>query len=135
MTTRTKKELVEEAEVVVKDAAETVVKTVEARVDEAKSTVSKAVDKAVETIKEETVLDEFMAHQRRALEETGKALRALIPKAVEQHGKAAYKEAVEGYRMLVNSLVDEVIEAIEKIKVPEPEAPLKGRKPRDPKLN
>lgn len=135
MTTRTKKELVEDAEVIVKDAAETVVKTVEAKVDEAKGAVEKAVDKAVETIKEETVLDEFMAHQRRALEETGKALRALIPKAVETHGKAAYKEAVEGYRMLVNSVVDDVVEAIEKIKVPEPEVPAKGRKPRDPKLN
>lgn len=135
MTTRTKKELVEDAEVIVKDAAETVAKTVEAKVDEAKGAVEKAVDKAIETIKEETVLDEFMAHQRRALEETGKALRALIPKAVEQHGKAAYKEALEGYRMLVNSVVDDVVEAIEKIKVPEPEVPVKGRKPRDPKLN
>lgn len=135
MTTRTKKELVEEAGVVVEDAAETVVKTVEAKIDGAKAKVEKAIDKAVETIKEETVLDEFMAHQRRALEETGKALRALIPKAVEQHGKAAYREAVEGYRTLVNAIVDDVIEAIEKIKVPEPETPAKERKPRDPRSN
>jgi hypothetical protein len=78
----------------------------------------------VEAVKEETAFDVFIEHQKKALVETRKALVALIPKNVQDHGKAAYKEALEGYRSFVNSVVDEVVETIEKVKF-EPEKPEK----------
>jgi hypothetical protein len=75
--------------------------------------VVKKVEAAVET-----PFDAFMEHQRVALRETSNALRALLPKEVQEHTRTAYKEAVEGYRGLFNSVIDEIVENIEKIKLP-----------------
>ena len=66
----------------------------------------------------ETPFDAFMEHQRVALRETSNALRALLPKEVQEHTRTAYREAVEGYRGLFNSVIDEIVENIEKIKLP-----------------
>jgi lantibiotic modifying enzyme len=77
--------------------------------------VAEKVEETAEGIP--TVFDEFLRHQRRALDETGEAFQAFLPKEVKKHTRVAYKEAVEGYRGLFNSMVDELIERIEKIKI------------------
>jgi hypothetical protein len=85
--------------------------------------VKKAVEdvmvqpEVIEGEKKETVLEIFIDHQRRAIEESGRALKALIPEAFQKHSEAAYKEAVEGYRSLVNSVIDEIVDQIEKVKL------------------
>lgn len=78
--------------------------------------------KATEEMSEEekeTVFEVFMNHQRKAAEEAGKALEGLVPSAVRDHGSAAFKEMVEGYRQLFNSALDKVVDRIEKTKVEE----------------
>jgi hypothetical protein len=77
--------------------------------------VAEKVEETVEGVP--AVFDEFLRHQRRALDETGEAFQALLPQEVKEHTRVAYKEAVEGYRGLFNSVLDEVIERIEKIKI------------------
>ena len=52
-------------------------------------------------------LGDFMKHQKRALDEAGKALEALLPPEFREHGKAAVNESVEGFRVLLNSLLDD----------------------------
>jgi hypothetical protein len=68
---------------------------------------------------EPTVFETFMDHQRKAVGETGRAIESLLPEAFKEHSKAAVKETVEGYRQLVNSVLDQVIDQIEKIRLPE----------------
>lgn len=65
------------------------------------------------------VFDAFLKHQRTALMEAGKALEAFLPDSVREHGEAAFKEAVEGYRELVNTTIDEIVEVFERAKVGE----------------
>ena len=52
-------------------------------------------------------IDEFMEHQKRAIDEAGKALEALIPPEFREHGKAAVNESIEGFRVLLNSMLDD----------------------------
>ena len=52
-------------------------------------------------------VDEFVEHQKRALEEAGKALEALLPPEFREHGKAAVNESIEGFRVLLNSMLDD----------------------------
>ena len=59
----------------------------------------------------------FLKHQRKALVEAGKALETVFPEAFREHGEAAIKESVEGYRTLVNTTIDEIIETFEKVKI------------------
>ncbi len=65
----------------------------------------------------ETPIDMFIEHQRKAITEALKALESLLPVAVKEHGEAAFKELVEGYRTLFNSAIDEIVQTIEKAKV------------------
>lgn len=58
----------------------------------------------------------FVEHQRKAFVEAGRAIENLIPVASRKHGRSAFKEFVEGYRTLFNTALDEVVEAIEKVK-------------------
>ena len=69
-------------------------------------------------VKRDTPFDAFMEAQRKAVVEAGKAIEALVPKAVKDHGEAALKESLEGYRQLVNSTIDEIVDAMEKSKIP-----------------
>jgi hypothetical protein len=57
--------------------------------------------------KREKPLDEFLEHQKRALDEASKALDSLIPPEFREHGKAAVNESIEGFRILVNSMLDD----------------------------
>lgn len=71
----------------------------------------KKVEETVEEIFEETnqtPLERFFYHQRRALEETGKALEALLPVGFREHGSKATEEFVKGFRILVDATIDEM---------------------------
>lgn len=73
-------------------------------------------EEVVEAEVENTPLDVFIDHQKKAAVAAGKALQGLIPTAVRENGKTAFKEMVEGYRQLFNAAMDDVIETIERIK-------------------
>lgn len=53
-------------------------------------------------------MEQFFYHQRRALEETGKALEALLPPGFRQHGGEALREFGRGFRILVDATIDEL---------------------------
>lgn len=57
---------------------------------------------------ERTPIDDFLYHQRRALEETGKALEALLPEGFRKHGTEASKEFTQGFRVLVDAAMKEL---------------------------
>jgi len=81
------------------------------------TTKAPAHPKTVEAPAEFSPLDEFIEHQRRAVDEAGKALLSLLPEGVQTHSEAAIKESVEGYRKLVNSTLDDVIERLKNAKI------------------
>jgi len=56
----------------------------------------------------ENPMERFFYHQRRALEETGKALEALLPPEFRKHGTEASKEFTKGFRVLVDAAIDEL---------------------------
>lgn len=58
-----------------------------------------------------TPFEEFLYHQRRALEETGKALEALLPEGFRTHGSQASKEFARGFRVLVDAAMQELRKA------------------------
>jgi predicted Zn-dependent protease len=85
-----------------------------------KATAGAVVEKVEDVVIVEsptTPLEGFLDAQRRALKEFGKAVESLIPEPVQEHTKNAYKEAVEGYRILLNSAIDDIVERIEKVKI------------------
>jgi hypothetical protein len=55
--------------------------------------------------------EDFLHHQRRALEETGKALEALLPEGFRKHGSEASKEFTKGFRVLVDAAMSELKKA------------------------
>lgn len=65
-------------------------------------------DSTEETSSEEAPMERFFYHQRRALEETGKALEALLPPDFRKHGSEASKEFAKGFRILVDAAIDEL---------------------------
>ncbi|GIL12550.1 MAG: hypothetical protein DWB42_20215 [Chloroflexi bacterium] len=58
-----------------------------------------------------TPLEAFIYHQRRALEEAGKALDALLPDGFKEHGSAASKEFIKGFQVLVDAAITEIEKA------------------------
>ncbi len=56
----------------------------------------------------------FVYHQRRALEETGKALEALLPEGFRNHGQEAGREFIKGFKSLVDAAIDEIEKATSK---------------------
>jgi len=54
------------------------------------------------------VWDNFMEHQRRAFEETGKAVDALFPEGFKEHGAVARDEFRKGLKTLVDYTIDEL---------------------------
>ena len=61
-----------------------------------------------------TPFEEFLYHQRRALEETGKALEALLPPGFREHSTEASREFTQGFRILVDAAIDELKKVSEK---------------------
>lgn len=72
-------------------------------------------DENVKTEETKNALEAFLEHQRKALSETGKALESLIPVAFREHSSAAFNEAMEGYRSLFDTMMDEVNENVKKV--------------------
>lgn len=56
-------------------------------------------------------LESFIFHQRRALEEAGKALDALLPERFKEHGSVASKEFVKGFQVLIDAAITEIEKA------------------------
>lgn len=63
---------------------------------------------------EDNPLEQFFFHQRRALEETGRALDALLPPGFKAHGTEASREFTKGFRVLVDAAIDELKKVSEK---------------------
>jgi hypothetical protein len=53
-------------------------------------------------------LDSFVEHQKRALDETGKAIESLLPPDFVAHAKEAQKEFIAGFKVLADSFIDEM---------------------------
>jgi hypothetical protein len=72
------------------------------------------LEENAENVEEEsprTPFEEFLYHQRRALEETGRALESLLPEGFRKHGSNASKEFARGFRALVDAAMQEVRKA------------------------
>ena len=53
-------------------------------------------------------LDEFVEHQKRALDETGKAIESLLPPEFVKHSKEAQKEFFAGFKLLADTFIEEM---------------------------
>jgi hypothetical protein len=53
-------------------------------------------------------LDQFVEHQRKAIDETAKAIEALLPEGFVKHGKEAQREFVAGFKVLVDAAIGEM---------------------------
>jgi hypothetical protein len=60
-------------------------------------------------------LDEFLTHQRRAVEEMGKAIEALLPEGFREHGSEASKEFTKGFKVLVDAAIGELEKVSKKV--------------------
>jgi hypothetical protein len=68
---------------------------------------------------EPTPFDEFVEHEKKAVQEFGKAFMAVLPEGLREHGESAVSEMIEGYRLLFNATLDEVAKLIERGKFDE----------------
>jgi hypothetical protein len=62
---------------------------------------------------EQTPLEQFIFHQRRGLEEFGKAMESLLPPQFKEHTQAAGNEFATGFRVLIDAAIDEIKKASE----------------------
>ncbi|MCY4466129.1 MAG: hypothetical protein OXE46_11395 [Chloroflexi bacterium] len=62
---------------------------------------------------ETTPLEQFIYHQRRGLEEFGKAMESLLPPGFREHTQAAGNEFATGFRVLIDAAIDEIKKASE----------------------
>jgi hypothetical protein len=53
----------------------------------------------------------FLDHQRRAIEEAGKAVDALVPEGFREHGSEARREFIKGFKVLVDTAISELEKA------------------------
>jgi len=58
-------------------------------------------------------LEQFIFHQRRGLEEFGKAMESLLPPRFKAHTHAAGNEFATGFRVLIDAAIDEIKKASE----------------------
>ena len=77
-------------------------------------------------------LEQFLFHQRRALEETGKALESLLPPGFKSHTQAAGNEFATGFRVLIDAAIDEIKNASE---MEDPEAQARSEQERQASAN
>jgi len=77
-------------------------------------TVNPEMNENSEEEQTENPLDQFFFHQRRALEETGKALDALLPPGFKEHSHEAGREFAKGFKVLVDAAIDEMKKVSEK---------------------
>jgi hypothetical protein len=62
-----------------------------------------------------TPFEQFLEHQKRAVEETGKALEALLPLGFREHSEQARKEFIKGMKVLVDAAVVELEKASKEV--------------------
>ena len=60
-----------------------------------------------------TPLEQFIFHQRRGLEEFGRAMESLLPPGFREHTHAAGSEFATGFRVLIDAAIDEIKKASE----------------------
>lgn len=75
-------------------------------------------------------LESFIYHQRRALEETSKALDALIPPEVREHSSEAGRQFVKGFKVLVDAAIAEIEKASSKVQEVKTEGEAEAEVPR-----
>lgn len=68
-----------------------------------------------ETPKKANPVDEFVEHQKRALDETGKAIESLLPPDFVAHAKEAQKEFLAGFKVLADTFIDEMEKVAKKV--------------------
>ena len=61
----------------------------------------------------QTPLEQFIFHQRRGLEEFGKAMESLLPPGFREHTHKAGNEFATGFRVLIDAAIDEIKKASE----------------------
>lgn len=61
-------------------------------------------------------LDAFMKHQRRAIEETGRALASLLPREFRTHASTALDETKASWEVLLDGAIDTVKGGLDKMK-------------------
>jgi hypothetical protein len=66
-------------------------------------------------------INEFLRHQRKALEETGKALDALVPPGFKEHGSEAGREFIKGFKVLVDAAITELEKAAKEMEKRQPD--------------
>jgi hypothetical protein len=79
---------------------------------------------AAEDLKD--VMSRFLDHQKKAIDETGKAIDALFPAGFKEHGNEARREFVKGFKLLVDTAINELEKAsreIEKTRQNKPDEP------------
>lgn len=85
-----------------------------AKTDNAELTVEAVVELPINEEKDDSVFEAFLTHQRQAIVNSGKALESLLPDGVRTHGQKAVEEMIEGYRILFNNAVDNVVDRVRK---------------------
>ncbi len=70
---------------------------------------------------EQSPLEQFIFHQRRGLEEFGKAMESLLPPGFKEHTQAAGNEFASGFRILIDAAIDEIKKASE---MEDPDGPM-----------
>ena len=75
----------------------------------------KATKKTEPAAEEQSPLEEFVTHQRRAVEEMGKAIEALLPEGFREHGSEASKEFAKGFKVLVDAAISELEKVSKKV--------------------
>ena len=53
-------------------------------------------------------LETFVEHQKKAFEESAKAIESLLPEGFREHGKKASEEFVAGFKVLVDAAIGEM---------------------------
>ncbi|MBZ0279750.1 MAG: hypothetical protein K8L97_03350 [Anaerolineae bacterium] len=74
-----------------------------------------------ESEEDKSPLETFIYHQRKALEEAGKALDALLPDGFKSHGSEAGKEFVKSFKVLVDAAITEIEKATTRVQTVEGE--------------
>jgi hypothetical protein len=67
-------------------------------------------------------LNEFLTHQRKAAEETFKALDALIPPDFRTHGRAAKEEFLTSFKVLIEGTAEAIEQELNRMRSTRPES-------------
>ena len=69
-------------------------------------------------------IEDFMDHERRAVEELGKALEALLPAGFREHGSEASREFAKGIKVLVDAAIGELEKVSKKVEAEAEKVPV-----------